>query len=228
MEKKPFVKFHPGSFILSVGSFGCNMDCPFCQNYEIAGAGPEEAPTRAISPAELAKLAGELRARGNIGVAYTYNEPLIGWEFVRDSAAEVKKLGMKNAAVTNGSVTPETLTELLPYIDAYNVDLKGFTREYYRKLGGDLDAVKEFIRTAARRAHVELTTLVVPGENDGAEEMEALAAWVASVDKKIPLHITRFFPRRLMRDRAPTDAALLRRLAKIAEGRLDTVVIGNI
>lgn len=149
VEKKPFVKFHPGSLILSVGTFGCNMDCPFCQNYEIAGAGEGGVPTRSISPTELAALADELRGRGNIGVAYTYNEPLVGWEFVRDSAAEVKKRGLKNAAVTNGSVSAETLSELLPYIDAYNIDLKGFTDEYYRKLGGNLESVKEFIKTAA-------------------------------------------------------------------------------
>ncbi|MGN0882008.1 AmmeMemoRadiSam system radical SAM enzyme [Cloacibacillus porcorum] len=228
VEKKPFVKFHPGSLILSVGTFGCNMDCPFCQNYEIAGAGEGDVPTRGVSPTELAALADELRGRGNIGVAYTYNEPLVGWEFVRDSAAEVKKRGLKNAAVTNGSVSAETLSELLPYIDAYNIDLKGFTDEYYRKLGGDLEAVKEFIKTAASEAHVELTTLIVPGENDGDDEMAALSAWIASVDRKIPLHLTRFFPRRLMSNRKPTETALLRRLAEIAAKRLDTVVMGNI
>lgn len=228
VEKKPFVKFHPGSLILSVGTFGCNMDCPFCQNYEIAGAGEGDVPTRGVSPTELAALADELRGRGNIGVAYTYNEPLVGWEFVRDSAAEVKKRGLKNAAVTNGSVSAETLSELLPYIDAYNIDLKGFTDEYYRKLGGNLESVKEFIKTAASEAHVELTTLIVPGENDGDDEMAALSAWIASVDRKIPLHLTRFFPRRLMSNRKPTETALLRRLAEIAAKRLDTVVMGNI
>ena len=228
VEKKPFVKFHPGSLILSVGTFGCNMDCPFCQNYEIAGAGEGGVPTRSISPTELAALADELRGRGNIGVAYTYNEPLVGWEFVRDSAAEVKKRGLKNAAVTNGSVSAETLSELLPYIDAYNIDLKGFTDEYYRKLGGNLESVKEFIKTAASEAHVELTTLIVPGENDGDDEMAALSAWIASVDRKIPLHLTRFFPRRLMSNRKPTETMLLRRLAEIAAKRLDTVVMGNV
>ena len=147
---------------------------------------------------------------------------------MRDSAAEVKKRGLKNAAVTNGSVSAETLSELLPYIDAYNIDLKGFTDEYYRKLGGDLEAVKEFIKTAASEAHVELTTLIVPGENDGDDEMAALSAWVASVDRKIPLHLTRFFPRRLMSNRKPTETVLLRRLAEIAAKRLDTVVMGNV
>lgn len=213
--------------ILSVGSFGCNMDCPFCQNYEIVGAG-EDFPAESADPRRLAELAEQLKARGNVGLAYTYNEPLVGWEFVRDCAIEIHARGMKNVLVTNGTAEPEIRLELLPVIDAYNIDLKGFTVEWYRKLGGDLETVKSFIADAAGAAHVELTTLIVPGENDGEDEMRALSSWVASLDKKIPLHVTRFFPRRLMTDRPPTRKETLFRLAEIASEKLETVIVGNV
>lgn len=213
--------------ILSVGSFGCNMDCPFCQNYEIAGAG-EDFPAESADPRRLAELAEQLKARGNVGLAYTYNEPLVGWEFVRDCAIEIHARGMKNVLVTNGTAEPEIRMELLPAIDAYNIDLKGFTVEWYRKLGGDLETVKSFIADAAGAAHVELTTLIVPGENDGEDEMRALSSWVASLDKKITLHVTRFFPRRLMTDRPPTRKEMLFHLAEIASEKLETVIVGNV
>lgn len=228
IEKKPLARFCPGSVILSVGSFGCNLSCPFCQNCEISTAGAGDIPTEFISPEELAALAKKLESRGNIGAAYTYNEPMVGYEYVRDASIEIKKLGMKNVVVTNGSVSVKVLGEVLPYVDAYNIDLKCFTEKGYKALGGDLETVRDFIRAAADRAHVELTTLVVPGFNDGEDEMAALSAWVASVDKKIPLHITRFFPRHKMTDRSPTDVAALRVLADVAKNRLDTVLIGNV
>ena len=170
IEKKPLARFYPGSMILSVGSFGCNLNCPFCQNYEIAGAG-EDFPSESVTPHRLAELAEGLKTRGNIGLAYTYNEPLVGWEFVRDCAIEIRARGMKNVLVTNGTAEPEIQRELLPLIDAYNIDLKGFTEEWYKKLGGDLETVKRFIAAAAGAAHVELTTLIVPGENDGEDDL---------------------------------------------------------
>lgn len=180
------------------------------------------------TPERVALAAEELRRRGNIGAAYTYNEPMIGWEFVRDCAKLIRERGMKNVVVTNGSVTLETLDEVLPLTDAWNIDLKCFTKEGYRRLGGDLETVKAFIGRCAPLSHVELTTLVVPGLNDGAEEIEALARWIASIDKKIPLHLTRFFPRRLMSGAAPTDLSLLRSLAIVARKHLDDVTLGNI
>jgi len=181
-----------------------------------------------FSPDELAELAEKLRPRGNIVAAFTYNEPMIGFEYVRDAARAVRARGMKNAVVTNGAVSLDALDEVLPYVDAFNIDLKGFTDKWYRELGGDLSTVKAFIAEAAKRAHVELTTLVVPGGNDSEEEMRALSSWVASVGKSIPLHVTRFFPRRNMLDRAPTDVNLLRRLAGIACENLETVLLGNV
>lgn len=227
IEKKPLARFCPGSMILSVGSCGCNMDCPFCQNYEIAGAG-EDFPAESVTPRRLAELAEGLKTRGNIGLAYTYNEPLVGWEFVRDCAIEIRARGMKNVLVTNGTAEPEIQRELLPLIDAYNIDLKGFTEEWYKKLGGDLETVKRFIAAAAGAAHVELTTLIVPGENDGEDEMRELSSWIASLDRRIPLHVTRFFPRRLMTGKPPTPKETLFRLAEIAREKLETVIVGNV
>ena len=228
IEKKPLARFYPGSRILSVGSFGCNMACPFCQNDTISRVYEHEVDWRYLPPAELAAMARQLKPRGNIGIAYTYNEPMVGFEYVRDTARLVRDLGMKNVVVTNGAFTEETLNEVLPWIDAFNIDLKGFTQAWYRELGGDLETVKRFIIRAAQRAYVELTTLIVPGKNDGEDEMRDLSRWVASVGRAIPLHITRFFPRRDYADKSPTDIALLRRLAAVAGESLETVVVGNV
>lgn len=228
IEKKPLAYFHPGSMVLSVGSFGCNLDCPFCQNASIAAAGVSDVDVDRMQPGELAAMAEKLKPRGNIGVAFTYNEPMVGYEFVRDTAKLVHERQMCSVVVTNGSASREVLLEVLPFIDAFNIDLKGFTKDYYKKLGGDLDTVLEFIRTAAKSSHVELTTLVVPGENDTAEEMRKLSAWVAGVDKTIPLHVTRFFPRRKMQNKQPTDINLMRKLADAATENLETVLLGNV
>ena len=229
IEKKPLNMFYPGSLILSVGSYGCNLRCPFCQNHEISMAGQDQGNRDYVrlSPEMLADKASTCKSLGSIGVAFTYNEPLVGWEYVRDTAKLVKEAGMVNVLVTNGTAFPEVLEELLPYMDAMNIDLKGFTREYYRKLGGDLEMVKEFIVQAAALCHVELTTLIVPGENDSPEEMEQEARWIASVDKGIPLHVTRFFPRYHMMDREATRTRQVYYLAEVAKGYLEHVFVGN-
>jgi len=227
IEKKPLRMFHPGSRILSVGSFGCNLKCPFCQNHEISMADHASAETLYISPEELAEKAITCRRTGNIGIAFTYNEPLVGYEYVRDVAVLIKKAGMKTVLVTNGSASPEILDELLPLIDAMNIDLEGFTEGYYKKLGGDLETVKTFISMASMQCHVELTTLIVPHENDSAREMEEEAQWIASLNPSIPLHITRFFPRYQMDDRPATDVGLIHHLAGIAGKYLENVFVGN-
>lgn len=227
IEKKPLKMFRPGSRILSVGSYGCNLRCSFCQNHEISMEGPETAETVYISPKALAGKAQELKASGNIGIAFTYNEPLVGWEYVRDTAKLVKGFGMDNVMVTNGTASCEVLEELLPYIDAMNIDLKAFREETYRKLKGDLETVKAFISRAAAMCHVELTTLIVPGENDDAAEMEEEAKWIASVGKNIPLHVTRFFPRYHMTDRNATEVRQVYRLAETAGKYLENVFVGN-
>lgn len=228
IEKKPLACFYPGSLILSVGSFGCNLNCPFCQNHSIAMAGQKEVETLVVTPETLAREAYEARTRGNIGVAFTYNEPLVGYEFVRDTAKLVHEYGMKNVVVTNGSLSEEAANEILPYIDAYNIDLKGFEQTYYDKLGGSLEYVKTFIQLAVNYAHVEITTLVVPGENDTSEEIGRLAKWLASIDKEMPLHLTRFFPRRNMKDKEATNIDLLFQLQKEAKKYLNRVFVGNV
>ncbi len=227
IEKKPLKMFYPGSLILSVGSFGCNLRCPFCQNHEISMTGPMEEEISSISPKSLAMASLEYQNQGNIGVAFTYNEPLVGWEFVRDTAEIVKDLGMKNVLVTNGTASLWVLEKLLPWIDAMNIDLKGFGEEYYKELGGSLETVKEFISCAAKKCHVELTTLIVPGKNDSPEEMEQEARWIASVDDKIPLHVTRFFPRYHMQDEGATPVESVYALAETAGKYLQNVFTGN-
>ncbi len=235
IEKKPLRRFHPGSMILSVGSYGCNLRCPFCQNHEIswsaeAMAWADKAET--VTLGELVELALRLKPRGNIGLAFTYNEPLIGWEFVRDAAKLAHDAGLVNVLVTNGTAELPVLEELLPHIDAMNVDLKGFTERYYTQvLGGSLDMVKAFITRAVQDCHVELTTLIVQKENDTEDEMRALVSWVAGLKDKgaveIPLHISRFFPRFHMTDRQATDVSCIYRLADIAREKLKYVYTGN-
>ncbi|EOT21683.1 hypothetical protein C805_03762 [Eubacterium sp. 14-2] len=227
IEKKPLKMFHPGAMILSVGSFGCNLRCPFCQNHRISMAGAGEAETVFLSPQALVKRAKSCQREGNLGLAFTYNEPLVGWEYVRDAARLSRAAGMKNVLVTNGTASPDVLQELLLFMDAMNIDLKSFRRETYRKLGGDLDTVQQFILQAAASCHVELTTLIVPGQNDSVAEMEEEARWIASADRKIPLHVTRFFPRYQMSDRRAVSEQQIYRLAEAAGKYLDHVFTGN-
>ena len=229
IEKKPIAFFRPGSCILSVGSYGCNLRCPFCQNDSISQRGESAAEYQATTPVELADLAERLkRERGNIGLAYTYNEPLVGWEFVRDCAVEIRRRGMCNALVSNGCAEAAVIEQLAPLIDAANIDLKGPSQEFYDWVGGSYDAVCRTIETLHRAGcHVEVTTLVIPGRNDSDEAIDAIAARIASVSPEIPLHVTRFFPRFQMTDAEPTPVATIRRLVSRASGVLPHVLPGN-
>ncbi len=231
IEKKPLRRFHPGSMILSAGSYGCNLRCPFCQNYEISWSEEAkrfESEAERISPEELADTAAYYRDRGNIGVAFTYNEPLVGYEFVRDTARLVHEKGMVNVLVTNGMADLSVLKEILPWIDAMNIDLKSFSGDFYRNLIlGDLEMVKTFIAESVKGCHVEITTLIIPDENDSEEEMRRLSSWVAGLSPEIPLHISRFFPRFHMQDRNATDVKKIYRLAEIARESLQYVYTGN-
>lgn len=236
IEKKPLKMFMPGTAVLSVGSYGCNLRCPFCQNSSISWSQEAFAykdTAERYSPKEIVKSALDLRGRGNIGLAFTYNEPLVGWEFVRDTAMLCKEAGMKNVLVTNGTASLKVLQEIKPYIDAMNIDLKSFSEDFYKDfIGGDLQMTKNFIRSALETSHVELTTLIIPGKNDSEEEMRSLSAWVAGLEKesgkKIPLHITRFFPRFKFTDSESTPISKIKRLVDLAMEQLEFVFAGNV
>ena len=237
IEKKPLARFYPGGKILSIGSYGCNLKCPFCQNWEISMSDGREycqgrrADERFLTPEALAETAKQLRARGNIGVAFTYNEPLISYEYVLDTAKYLKESDLKTVLVTNGCINEEIASLVLPVTDALNIDLKSFQETVYRKtLGGNLATVQRFIEKAAEQCHVELTSLIVPGMNDSDEEMLAMTQWIASLPggNEIPLHITRFFPRYRVLDKKPTDRSVILRLVGVARQQLKHVYPGNI
>ena len=225
IEKKPLARFHPGSFILSLGSWGCNMRCPWCQNDHIS-----RGRTRSVrvTPSQIIGRALELRSEGNIGIAYTYNEPLIMPEFIRDTAFPAHEAGLMNVLVTNGMCSPEILRELLDAVDALNIDLKTINADRYAEIGGDLETVLENIRISCKQAHVEVTTLIVPGFNDSEAEMAELARTLAEIDPDIPLHVTRFFPAGEMRNTPPTPLSTIFRFCEIAEGYLRYVFPGNV
>ena len=229
IEKKPLAFFKPGSRVLSIGSYGCNMRCPFCQNDAISQHGEQDTPYRATTPTQIADAALHVENRlMNIGVAYTYNEPLVGWEFVRDCAREVRARGMANVLVSNGCAEETVVRELAPLIDAANIDLKGPSQEFYDWAGGDFSAVCRTIRILhSAGCHVEATTLVVPGRNDTDADMDKTAEMLASISSDIPLHVTRFFPRWRMADVPPTHISVVKRLAEVARRRLHSVLTGN-
>ena len=226
IEKKPLYHFFPGSFILSVGSYGCNLNCPFCQNFEISMA-DSIFPVQKIFPEKLVNLAVQLQAKKNIGIAFTYNEPFIGYEFVRDTSALLKKFGLKSVLVTNGNISSGALKKILPLIDAMNIDLKGFSQKIYDELGGDFETVKNTIEISAQNCHVEVTSLIVPQMNDSEAEMIQEAKWLASIEENSPLHVSRLFPRYKILDRPATDVKKVYRLAEVARNFLNFVYTGN-
>lgn len=227
IEKKPLRRYYPGYMILSAGSYGCNLSCPFCQNSEISQAGANDIRTEYVSPEELVRYADEQRENGNLGIAFTYNEPLVGYEYVMDTAKLAHEHDMKNVLVTNGYICRGPLEELMPYIEAMNIDLKGSDDEYYRWLGGDIDTVKETIEYAAEHCHVEVTTLIVPGKNDKDEDITRIAEWLSGINDEIPLHISKFFPRFKMPDSEPTPTETVYHLADLAGEYLKYVYTGN-
>lgn len=231
IEKKPLMRFCPGTYILSYGSYGCNLRCPYCQNASISMAGPANCPHRLITPEGLTDLAVDLSKQepGNIGVAFTYNEPTVCFEFIRDTSKLLHEAGLKSVVVTNGGLVRKYADELLPHVDALNIDLKGFSNEFYRYVKGEFDTVKEFIKAAVEhKCHVELTTLVIPTKNDDPEEIGREVEWIASISPEIPLHLSRFFPRYKVDDLPPTPAETIYRLKDIAEKKLKYVYTGNL
>lgn len=228
MEKKPLYHFYPGHTILSTGSRGCNFHCEFCQNWQLAhGEDPLLVP---LSPQKLVSLAVREKERGDcVGIAYTYSEPLMWYEFVLDAAMLAREKGLKNVMVSNGFVQEEPLHRLLPYIDAWNVDVKGFREDYYRRIvHGKLEPVLETCRRIKESgSHLEITTLLVPGLNDSSDELEALTDFVVTLGKEVPLHFSRYFPHYKM-SREPTPISSLVRAREIALKKLQYVYLGNV
>jgi len=229
IEKKPLYRFHPGSMILSAGTFGCNLKCFFCQNWSIAHDNKAGSYAIDVKPGELVNKAMETRNRGNIGIAYTYNEPSIWFEYVYDTARLAKKEGLVNVLVTNGYISIEPLMDLLPFIDAVNIDVKAFTASFYSKIcGAVIENVKETVEICSKNCHVEITTLVIPGLNDSLEEIEELSKWLSSISPEIPLHLSRFFPNYRMTDKPPTPVETLKKARDKALKWLKFVYLGNV
>lgn len=233
VEKKPLYHFFPGSSILSLGTFGCTLSCRCCQNYTIAkefskqdlesthGRAAEilEVVTEHIRAAPVAEMCG---------VAYTYSEPMVWYETVRELAPEVRALGRKNVLVTNGYINPEPFDDLLPFIDALNIDLKGFDDAFYRTYcGGTLAPVLETIKRAVRHAHVELTALVIPTLNDSDAHFTQLRDWVAGeAGQDVPVHLSRYFPTYKL-TLPPTPERTLLHGRDILKEKLSHVYVGN-
>jgi len=227
IEKKPLYHFFPCSSILSVGSYGCNLKCDFCQNFHISQDVHPDSP-RHMSPEELVRHA--LKAPGNSGLAYTYNEPVIWYEYVIDCAGLASAKGLHNVMVTNGYVNSGPLAELIKVIDAFNIDLKAFSKEFYRRFtGATLAPVLETIKMVASSGrHLEITTLIIPGLNDSADEMRREAEWIAlNAGRHVPLHLSRYFPM-YRRSNPPTPPETILRLKEIADEYLDFVYTGNL
>lgn len=227
VEKKPLYHFYPGTNILSIGSYGCNMKCDFCQNYSISQRTAVDfsmvtEPDRIIHNMQ--------KSLNNIGIAFTYNEPVIWFEYIRDISIKAQKKGLKTVLVSNGYVNPAPLEEIISFTDAFNIDLKAFNNDFYRRLtGAGLEHVKETLkRIAGSGKHLEITTLVITGQNDSEDEMAMETRWIANeIGKDIPFHLSRYYPM-YKRENPVTSSEKLSRLAEIASENLNYVYVGNI
>lgn len=229
IEKKPLHHWRPGTAILSLGSVGCTMRCPFCQNHGIAQ--PEEPGFRLasfltpVTPEALAAKARELRLTS---VAYTYNEPALQAEYILTAAPVLREAGVATALVSNGMYSEALLRDLAPHVAAANIDLKTFNAKTYAKLGGSLKVAQRSIRGLLEAgAHVECTTLVVPGISDDKDEFAAATDWLASLSPDLPLHVSRYRPAHTF-SAPPTDIELLKDFAAIARQKLRHVHVGNV
>ena len=232
VEKKPLFYWNSGKFIYSLGSVGCTMDCPFCQNHDIAFP-VRDLFEKTAKKSELSvhDLVRNVKKLGLNLVAFTYNEPTLQAEFICEAIPVLHEAEISIALVTNGTTSKETTADLLSYLDkndAANIDIKAFTPEIYKKLGGNLDTVKENIKSfIASGIHVELTNLVVTGLNDNVDEFTAMIDWIASISNEIPLHITRYFPARNYYEQS-TNIDVLYSFASIAKKKLRYVRMGNV
>ncbi len=228
IEKKPLYHFYPGSTILSIGTYGCNLRCFFCQNCGISQTAAEpELPRSNYTPDQIIQMA--LKRPGNIGIAFTYNEPVIWYEYMYDIARLAKKAGLKTVMVTNGFVNKEPLEALLEYIDAFSVDLKAFNEEFYAKVtSSQLEPVKQTLKQISLAGkHLEVVNLVIPGLNDNETAFSAMAKWIATeLGRETVLHISRYFPNYKLTTEA-TPVSSIRNLKRLAEKELSYVYTGN-
>ncbi len=226
VEKKPLYHFFPGHNILSIGSYGCNMRCDFCQNWHISQI-TENSFSTVTDPEKIITECGS--SSKNIGLAFTYNEPVIWFEFMRDTAIRIKEKGFYTVMVSNGFVNKDPLNEISGFIDAFNIDLKAFNESFYRKLtGADLEPVKDTLKQIAKAGkHLEITTLIIPGRNDSGQEMKAETEWISGeLGDETPLHLSRYFPT-YKRDDPATPQRTLIGLFEIASKHLKYVYMGN-
>lgn len=223
VEKKPLYHWRPGTQILSLGTIGCNLDCPFCQNWELARCS-DDVPLRKLESGDVVHLA---QRQSLFSVAFTYNEPTVWYEFVLRTSRRLDEQGIAAVLVTNGYIQKAPWAKLLPFISAVNIDLKGFSEASYGRVGGKLQPVLARIREALEAGvHVELTYLVVPGINDDRDEFSAMVDWIAERSVSVPLHVSRYFPRHRW-TRPPTSVELLKSLEEVAGKRLNYVYLGN-
>jgi len=223
VEKKPLYHFYPASKILSAGTYGCNFRCSFCQNWQISQQKPQ---LRYIPPEELVQMALQ---NESIGIAFTYSEPLIWYEYILETAKLSREKGLKNVLVSNGYLNPSPLSELIPLIDGVNIDLKAFNNDFYKKIcGGSLEPVLQNIKELYKDGvHLELTTLIIPEQNDSREEISTLLKWIKELDSGIPLHLSRYFPRYKLKKEA-TAPELMESIYQMAIEELDYVYLGNL
>jgi pyruvate formate lyase activating enzyme len=222
IEKKPLFHVKPGQSILSLGSAGCNFCCSFCQNWNIS----QKLPS--LSTVTPQQVVAEAQAQGACGIAYTYNEPLINFEYVLDCAKLIREKGLLNVIVSNGYINPEPLQELLPWIDAWNVDIKSIVPEFYQRFcGAELDPVLNNVKVIAQHTHLEITHLIVTEGNDDLKQIRDLVDWIASVSTDIPLHFTRYYPQ-YQWEAPPTDPELIMQAQAIAKEKLAWVYLGNL
>ncbi|MBN1500192.1 MAG: AmmeMemoRadiSam system radical SAM enzyme [Spirochaetes bacterium] len=223
VEKKPLYHYYPGSRILSAGTFGCNLKCPYCQNWQISQS--VSGNYREMSSEDLIETA--LGNDVNL-LAYTYSEPIVWYEYVKQTSISAIKAGIKNVMITNGMINPDPLKEISSYIDAWNIDLKTSDRKVFSKVHkGHLDTVMHTISYLSGKAHVEITALIVTGINDNLNDFTGIVDFIASIDKRIPLHVTRYFP--AYNYSAPaTDPEIMHRFYDIANTKLDYVYCGNL
>ena len=231
IEKKPLYHFKPSKNILSVGSFGCNMTCSFCQNYNISQNHPQ---SKYIGIDRLIEIMNEIE--NNAGIAFTYNEPFMWYEYMYDTFKTIKKSidkglykeNISNVIVTNGYINKEPLLKILPYVDAMNIDLKAYTNKYYKTVcGASLEPVLESIKICSNKCHVEITTLLVTDENDSIEEVKEISQFISNISEDIPLHLSRYFPRYKMNNEA-TEIEKMLNAKYEAEKYLKYVYLGNV